>query len=165
MGIPATSMIVHRLGKETAKYAAVDISGAGAAASGGRWNEKSLPVLYTSMTRALACLESLAHLTESTTTPTLPLDRYLLDIAIPEASWPAATIFVADDHPGWDALPESVTALTWGSNWLRSRASLIALVPSVIVPDELNVLVNPLHPDFAAVQRVGARKWHFDPRL
>jgi RES domain-containing protein len=165
MGTPAASMIVHRLGRETAKYTAVDISGAGAAASGGRWNEKSLPVLYTSMTRALACLESLVHLTESTATPVLPLDRYLLDIAFPEENWLTATHFVAKDHPGWDALPESVTALTWGSNWLRSRSSLIAVVPSVIVPDELNVLINPLHPDFAGVKRVDARKWHFDPRL
>jgi hypothetical protein len=44
-------------------------------------------------------------------------------------------------------------------------ASALLRVPSVIVPDEYNVLINPLHPDSGAIIAVKIRKWLYNPRL
>ncbi|WP_373924971.1 RES family NAD+ phosphorylase [Duganella vulcania] len=39
------------------------------------------------------------------------------------------------------------------------------LVPSVIVPEEYNVLINPLHPDTSRITAQVLRQFIYDPRL
>lgn len=51
-----------------------------------------------------------------------------------------------------------------GEAWLLSKASALLLVPSVIVPEESNVLISPLHPDTAHVAATAVRKWYYEPR-
>jgi len=155
-------MIVYRIGKETRRFRAVDLSGAGAAAEGARWNDATVFMLYTSTTRALACLETLVHIAEPSP---LPLDRFLLDIEIPDDAWATRAVFDVSAHPGWDALPESVTATTWGTTWANSQSTLLAEVPSIVIPEEKNILINPIHPDFSRVRLANTRKWTYDPRL
>jgi RES domain-containing protein len=53
----------------------------------------------------------------------------------------------------------------WGTQWLRSRRSLIAEVPSIVVPDEFNVLINPGHPGAAKLIAKKVRRWNYDTRL
>jgi len=43
--------------------------------------------------------------------------------------------------------------------------SLLARVPSVVVPEEFNVLINPVHADIAGVEAEKVRKWLYDARL
>jgi RES domain-containing protein len=153
---------VWRIAAETAYYGSDDLSGKGAENSGGRWNRKGTPVIYASCSIALAYLETIVHLSGF---DPLPLNRYLIKIDIPAAAWRARTIFDAGMHVGWDALPAGLVSLDWGSEWLRSCRSLVATVPSIVVPDELNILINPRHSDAGSLIAKKLRRWNYDTRL
>lgn len=150
-----------RIAPDTPGYGADDLTGEGARRSGGRWNRAGVPMLYCSRTRALACLEVLVHLG----TRALPLNRYLIEVRVPTTVWRKRRVFDASKHVGWDAEPAGLVSLDWGSDWQKSGASLLAEVPSVIVPEETNVLVNPEHADRALLSAQKIRKWTFDPRF
>jgi RES domain-containing protein len=158
------SAIVFRIARETRRYQASDITGAGAAASGGRWNPVKTPMVYASATRALAAWEALVHIAEPPGMR-LPVDRYLLEIAIPRHAWSQRERFDGDANAGWDSIPGSMTALGWGTQWTVTCRSLVAVVPSVVVPEDNNVLINPRHPDAAALRVAIVRKWLYDVRL
>ncbi len=66
---------------------------------------------------------------------------------------------------GWDADPSGRASIQFGTAWVQSMVSAAMRVPSVIVADEFNVLINPLHPDSRGIVGVKLRKWLFDPRL
>jgi len=153
---------VWRIAADTPDYAADDLSGKGAEKTGGRWNRKGTPLLYTSSSMALACLETVVHLGGS---DPLPLNRYLIEIEIPDDVWKTRTQFDASLHVGWDALPAGLVSLDWGTNWAKSGAQLIAQVPSIVVPEESNFLLNPLHPRMAALVAKKLRPWTYDGRL
>lgn len=117
--------------------------------------------MYASCSRALACLETLVHLGASD----LPLNRYLVELRVPAAAWAARAVLDRRAHIGWDAEPPGIVSLEWGTRWARARESLLAVVPSVIVPEESNVLINPRHPDAGAVRAAKVRRWLYDSRL
>jgi len=151
-----------RIASDTRDYTADHLSGKGAEITGGRWNERGTPVVYTSTSRALAALETVVHLNAGG----LPLNRYLVDIIIPDDVWDAAQACDYTTAPvGWDAEPASKTSSDYGMRWARSNASLLLRVPSVIGPEEQNVLINPRHPDLAKVTARKVRKWLYDPRM
>jgi RES domain-containing protein len=152
-----------RIASDTPDYGADDATGEGARRTGGRWNRKGTAMLYTGATRALACLEVLAHLSSKR----MPLNRYLVRFEVPEEIWAARTLFdrAAAASTGWDAEPAGLVSLDWGDRWAAARASALAEVPSVIVPEESNALVNPQHPDAARIRIRKVRKWLFDPRF
>jgi RES domain-containing protein len=52
-----------------------------------------------------------------------------------------------------------------GDSWARSADALILVVPSAMIPEEPNYLINPAHPDAARVRIVGSRPFTYDPRL
>jgi RES domain-containing protein len=155
---------VWRIGTDTPDYGADDRSGKGAEKTGGRWNREGAAVLYASLSRALACLETLVHLGGSAP---LPLNRYLVEISIPQTAWKARRTFDRADpaNVGWDAEPAGLISIDWGTEWLASKASLVAVVPSIIVPEEENVLLNPRHPDADELFFAKQRKWTYDLRL
>ena len=156
------NVTVWRIATDTKSYEADDLSGAGAKTTGGRWNEAGDPLVYTSETQALACLETVVHLNAGG----LPLNRYLVSVTIPASVWAGARTETPGSLPvGWDADPSGRASIQFGSAWIRSMASALLRVPSVIVPDEYNVLINPLHPDSRAIIAVKIRKWLYDPRL
>jgi len=66
---------------------------------------------------------------------------------------------------GWDAEPVGKASLDWGSAWAEDSSSLIAEVPSVIVPEEFNILINPRHSDRLVLAAKKLRKWTYDTRL
>jgi RES domain-containing protein len=65
----------------------------------------------------------------------------------------------------WDAEPAGKTSLDWGMAWAAAKATLLARVPSIIVPEEQNVLINPAHPDAASVRAVKVHRWRYNARL
>jgi RES domain-containing protein len=153
---------VWRIGTDTADYEADDLNGIGAEKAGGRWNTKGNAVVYCATTIALACLETVVHMDDSA----LPLNRYLVQIQIPLAVWKRRTIWTKDTCPvGWDALPQGRVSLRLGDAWLKACDSAVMVVPSVVVPEELNVLINPKHKDKALVRAQKVRKWHYDSRM
>lgn len=156
------TVFLWRIATEPPHYEADDLSGAGAQATGGRWNRKGRPVIYTSTSIALACLETVVHLA----TTDLPLNRFLVRISVPQATWDARkTLSVAELPVGWPAIPEGRVSLTIGDAWLAALSEPILLVPSVVVPEEFNALLNPLHPLAAGLRAKKLRAWNYDGRL
>lgn len=151
-----------RIATDAPAYTADDLSGAGAKTTGGRWNSQGVPMLYCAQSIALACLETVVHLKASG----LPFNRYLVKIDIPDAAWVAATSISATSAPiGWDAVPASKTSIDFGNKWAAGNASLLLAVPSVIVPEEYCILINPLHPDIKSLGATKVRKFTYDPRI
>ncbi len=155
-------MRVWRIATAAPDYAADDLTGAGAKATGGRWNRPGLPVLYCADTPALACLETLVHLGGGG----LPLNRYLIAIDIPDSLWKAREVRGPEALDlAWDASPASKASLDFGDDWLRSNRAAVMVVPSAIVPEDRVILINPLHQDAAGMAATMMRKWSYDPRL
>ncbi|WP_316153824.1 RES family NAD+ phosphorylase [Cupriavidus sp. BIC8F] len=151
-----------RIATDTPDYTADDASGAGAKATGGRWNRQGTPLIYAASSIALACLETLVHLGAGG----LPLNRHLVRIDIPDELWAAAQRLSADTAPvGWDAIPAGKTSLDAGQAWTMAGTSALLLVPSIVIPEEHNVLVNPAHRDAARLAYVKVRRWQYDARL
>ena len=154
------TVAVWRIAVEAPTYAANDLSGTGAKITGGRWNSAGVPVLYCASSIALATLETVHYLRSSG----LPFNRYLVRFELPDATWRAR--HALDPPPGgWDTIPAGMTSRVAGDTWLASLASALLLVPSVIVPEEWNVLINPNHPDAAGVHASTLKRWHYDPRF
>jgi RES domain-containing protein len=152
---------VWRIATDTPDYQANDLEGRGAELTGGRWNRRGTPMLYASTSRALACLETVVHLGAGS----LPLNRYLVEIIVPSAAWESRTIFDPDANVGWDAEPAGMVSLDWGTAWANGMSTLLAEVPSVVVPEEPNILINPRHPAAASLRARKVRRWTYDVRL
>jgi RES domain-containing protein len=152
-------MILWRIAAETRRYAADDLSGAGAVKSPGRWNDDGQSVLYAAPTIAIAVLETAAHVDDAG----LPLNRYLVKIEVAAALWAAKAVMEVSKLPiGWDAIPAGRVSVQAGADWLRAESSLILLVPSVIVPEEQAALINPLHPDAKKLSATIVRKFEYN---
>lgn len=151
-----------RIAADTRTYSASDLSGTGAKLSGGRWNDEGIAVVYAASTRALACLETVVHLGADE----LPLNRYLVEITVPDDIWAAAERLDHRSAPvGWDAYPAGIESTGYGSAWAISQRTALLLVPSTIVHEEFNGLINPGHPDAARISATKIRKWIYDHRL
>lgn len=151
-----------RIGTDTPSYAADDLSGKGAQTTGGRWNSKGRPVLYTASNVALAAMETIVHFN----TKALPLNRYLVRIDVPDDLWTARERHLPTAMPvGWDACPAGLVSINFGDEWLNRGGSLLLELPSVVVPEESNVLVNPRHPDAGQLSATKLRRWIYDARI
>lgn len=153
------SRSIWRIATDARTFSADDLSGAGARISGGRWNEAGTAMVYAAGSRALACLETVVHLNAGG----LPLNRYLVEIEVPGDVWAAAE--EATPGVGWDAEPAGHVSIDFGTDWAAARRSALLLVPSAIVPEEINVLINPAHADSRRITARKVRKWLYDPRL
>lgn len=152
-------MRLWRIATETRAYRADDMSGAGAAKYPGRWNDDGQRVLYTATSLALAALETAAYVDAHG----LPLNRHVVSIEVPAAVWKARVQFTPHDLPGgWDAVPAGQASVRVGAQWLSSQASAILLVPSVIVPEEYNALINPEHRDAKKLRATAGRRFHYN---
>ena len=149
-----------RIAVEARSYHCDDMTGAGAKDTGGRWNDKGTAIVYSSPNIGLAVLETLVHIG----THSLPLNRYLIRIDIPDEVFNEATE-IARPPVGWDAQPAGLTSIEVGETWVRSGVSAILRVPSVIVPEELNILINPAHPDAKRCKATRVRRFIYDDRL
>lgn len=144
-------MKLWRIAADTRQYPADDLSGGGAAAHPGRWNDTGQNVLYAAPAISIAVLETAAHIDDGG----LPLNRYLLELEVPDDVWAAREeLDVATLPITWAAIPAGHASVRVGSNWLVSLRSPILLVPSVVVPEERAALINPNH---AMSKRITAR--------
>ncbi|WP_265302706.1 RES family NAD+ phosphorylase [Verminephrobacter eiseniae] len=155
-------LALWRIGSDTPEHQADDMSGRGAETTGGRWNRPGRPVLYCSANIALAALETVVHFNAGA----LPLNRYLVRMDVPDDIWRARKIATpASLAIGWDATPPGKVSLDAGERWLQSKASALFVVPSVIVPEESNVLIDPDHPDASRITAAKLRRWTYDARI
>ncbi|RPI35316.1 MAG: RES domain-containing protein [Hyphomicrobiaceae bacterium] len=155
-------MKLWRIAAETRKYAANDLSGGGAAANPGRWNDDKEPVVYCAPTIAIAVLETAAYVDDAG----LPLNRYLIEIDVPDVLWAQREELDAAKLPAtWSAIPAGRASVKIGSEWLSSLRSPILLVPSVIVPEERASFINPRHPEAAAISARVVRLFEYNRLL
>lgn len=150
-------MIVFRLSKGKFR---LDLSGKGAELYGGRWNNKGVPMLYTSQSRALAFAEVAIHLPVTI----VPKDYFLVSIDVPDT----AKIFKlidAEIPPDWRANPHSGSTQKIGDLFISQSKYLVMQVPSSIVPGDYNFLINPNHPLFKKVAIVHIEPFEFDSRF
>ncbi|MDQ2890270.1 MAG: RES family NAD+ phosphorylase [Gemmatimonadota bacterium] len=136
------------------------LAGEGARRRGGRWNSPGTSVVYTSERLSLAALETLVHVEPNL----IPPDLTSYEIDVPDElrfETIAATALPRDwqDHPGHPVLRAI------GDAWVRGCNSAVLLVPSVIVPTEMNLLINPGHPDGARITVARELPFRFDLRL
>jgi len=127
-----------------------DLSGNGARLVAGRWHHAGQPMVYTAMEPSLAVLEVRVNL--ALAFEDLPLDYVLLRIDTGTASTELL------DH-----LPPDPR--DFGDDWLTARRSALLQVPSVIVPQASNVLINPLHPEAVQARIIEVTRFAFDARL
>lgn len=152
-------MILWRIAAETRQYQAGDLSGGGAARNPGRWNVAGQAVVYAAPTIALAALETAAHVADGG----LPLNRYLVRIEVPPRTWRARRqLDAAALPPTWNAIPAGAASAQAGSDWIKSGASVLLLVPSVIVPEEHAALINPAHPDAGKLAATVVRPFEYN---
>lgn len=150
-------MIVYRLTKS--KYAN-DLSGRGAALSGGRWNSKGIAMLYTSESRALCTAELAVH----TAMGNLPTDYVLVTIYIPED----ITIEEINKNqltPDWKSFPHPDSTQRSGDHFVRDNRTPVLKVPSAVVPGDYNYLINPAHGDAQKLRIIKTEPFGFDGRL
>jgi RES domain-containing protein len=134
-------------------------SGEGARLFGGRWNEVGVAAIYTSEHRSLAALEVLVHLNGTAPVRAYQLLAYELDEDmiehLPKSHLPE----------NWRQEPPSNTTTAWGSRWAKERRSLALAVPSAVMPEEKNILLNPDHPDRRKIKLGRPTGFVFDSRL
>ncbi|MBX9782924.1 MAG: RES family NAD+ phosphorylase [Chitinophagaceae bacterium] len=151
-------MIVYRI---TQQQFATDLSGNGARLYGGRWNSEGLYALYTAGTRALALLETLAH----TPVQILPAKKYsVLSLEVP-------------DEGGMEIIPLKKLKLNWdawdlqfytqkpGDAFLKANKHLVLQVPSVLVHEEFNYIINPLHKSAGLIKILNEKELKLNERL
>lgn len=131
-------------------------------ASGGaaRWNSRGRFVIYTAGSRALACLENVVHRSGE---GLQELFRVMV-IDVPD-TLPIETITLVDLPADWADYQNYDICQQLGERWLLRGAAPVLKVPSAVVPQEWNYLLNPAHPAFSAIQLVQTEAFAFDPRL
>ena len=150
-------MIVFRLSKAT--YA-LDLSGKGAEKTGGRWNSKGVPMVYTSSSRALCTAEIAVHLPLGL----VPGGYNLTTLEIPERlgfEQPDLNLLAS----GWKSFPYIRVTQQVGDTFIKNKKSLVMRVPSAVVQGDYNFLINPIHAGITEILVVKTELFIFDERL
>jgi RES domain-containing protein len=142
----------------TARRARTAFSGEGARLYGGRWNPKGAPVVYTAENRALAMLEMLVQ--------DEPLRaRYVVIPATLPDGLPIERVEAAKLPSDWRAPRRLDDTRAIGAAWAASKRTAVLAVPSAILPEETNYLLNPVHAEFRRIRIGKARALLTDARL
>lgn len=158
-------MVLWRI--ERALHVDAALEGLGARLYGGRWNHAGTAIVYLSSTLSLSAFERFVH--------TLPAGKFdglfavgveLPDAAIADAARPARL------PAGWRSPHPDVQTANWGSAWAKTRSSLLAAVPSALLPLELyedrteyNLMLNPGHAGIGLARVIVRHPYAFDGRM
>jgi RES domain-containing protein len=147
-------MTIYRI----ARRAYVDLLGKGGTLYSGRWHQKGHPIIYAAGSIALAALEYAVQ------TSIRPIDSVLMEIEAPDGCCVTIEDRIGGELPGnWSFVDEQSRQL--GTDWLLECKVLILSVPSVVIPLERNLLLNPRHPQFGSVLLKKITPFFFDPRI
>jgi RES domain-containing protein len=150
-------MRAYRLVK--ARHAALSFTGEGARLYGGRWNRAGTPMVYAAQSLSLAALETFVHFAGEERG--IGFASFAIDI--PDECVEA---LAPRELPGdWRAEAPPASTQDVGTRWQRQGRSVALAVPSVIVPSEACVLLNPAHPDTRRVVVHYPDAFAFDGRL
>lgn len=149
-------MLVYRIGRT--KFAR-DLSGEGARLYGGRWNKKLIPCIYAAESRALALLEYTANVNIED----IPRALSVATFEIPENG--IFEIPLAKLPGDWSLSPAPASTRDLGSALLGAGGHLVVKIPSAILSDEFNYLLNPIHPGFQDIKIIDVKDLIYDVRL
>jgi RES domain-containing protein len=149
-------MIVYRISSR--KYAD-DLTGEGARLHGGRWNHKLTPCLYTAATRALAILEYSVNVNIDD----IPRALSITSIEIPDT--PMLILKQAQLPGDWQHAPAPSSTKDFGTALLKQNQYLAIQMPSIVIPEEYNYLINPLHLEMRNVRIVEVKDCVYDLRI
>ena len=142
----------------TARFAKSAFSGDGARLYGGRWNRKGIPLVYTAASQSLAMLEMLVQ--------DEPLRARYVMIEVRLAKAITIDRIKIEDLPSdWRDIAAREKLRAIGTEWAGKRGSAVLAVPSVVIPAEINYLLNPLHPDFRRIKIGKPQRFETDLRL
>jgi RES domain-containing protein len=136
------TLICFRIGDPAGKYPIFDATGSTLAP--GRWNTPGSPLIYSSEHYSTALLENLVH-----GSGRLPPNQHFIQITIPSGL--SYEMLSPPALRGWDLMPATVSK-AFGERWCLEKRSVILLVPSVVTRLDRNVLINPAHPEFSAIE-------------
>ena len=137
-----------------------DLSGAGPRRYGGRWNHRGTAVIYVAESRSLATLEYLVHVP----LPYEPLGLSIATLSVPDGAT-ERELRLSELPADWNRFPAQSGLADLGSEWVRGNESLLLRVPSAVVDDEFNLVINPAHPEMADVSIEDVTPYAFDERL
>ncbi|MCQ6958993.1 RES family NAD+ phosphorylase [Mucilaginibacter aquariorum] len=136
-----------------------NLDGMGARLYGARWNSKGNAVVYLASSRALAVLEVLVHLQPLFT----PSNFCLAEIEVPDNS--ILTLDIKSLPNNWQDASSPTQLKTLGNQFIKETKYLLMKVPSSVVPEEHNYLLNPRHTDISKVKILNNYPFSFDDRL
>jgi RES domain-containing protein len=154
MAISTKSVILWRV----SNYASLD--GSGGLLVSGRWHTKGHPVVYCAHNPATTLLETLVHMEID------PEDRPVRFQVLKIEGTDTLSIERIETEtlaPNW--IDDTTLTQNIGDRWLVEQRSLLLEVPSALVPETWNVLVNPKHAEAALLQVMAAYEYGFDSRL
>ena len=142
-----------------AQYKNKAFKGDGTRMYGGRWNSRGVPVVYTAGSLALASIETVVN---------LPSPKFLesfVRIPVRFKSTLVEELPTAELPLDWQSSPISPVNRDIGDRWVKEQRSAVLKVPSAVVPEEFNFLLNPAHPAFKKIEIGSPVVYHFDPGL
>lgn len=147
-------MLVYRIA--LAQFA-TSLKASGRAA---RWNPNDIEVIYTASSRSLACLENVVHrsqlgLSQLFNVMTIEIDDRIKKERIQPTDLPA----------DWKSFYQMPFTQGIGEKWIKAGKSALLQVPSSIIDEETNYLINPHHPDFGKMKLIKSVPFIFDPRI
>ncbi len=142
------------------KYANDPLSGRGGLLTGGRWHPGGTRVVYTSATLSLAALEYLVH----TDKDLMPDDLVSVEINVPE-DLQITDIDSKKLPPNWRDYPAPEALQQLGGEWVAQGTTALLRVPSAVIPDEDNYLVNPQQSESSRIRVTRKSRFTLDLRL
>lgn len=149
-------MIVYRIGKT--KHVK-NLSGEGAKINGGRWNHKSFPCVYASESRALSLLEY----TVNVNIEDIPRALSITTIEIPDSE-----ILIINESSlprDWKQTPTPSSTRDFGTALLKAADKAVLRIPSSVIREEFNYILNPLHISSKNFKIVRTRDLVYDVRI
>jgi RES domain-containing protein len=147
-------MLIYRI--MLAKYAGKLLASGRAA----RWNPNDIDMIYAASSRALACLENAVHRDQ------VGLKQLFSIMTINCPDDLAMKIIYLDELPrGWSDYDKMFATQRIGERWIRENKTVLLQVPSSIIEEEVNYLLNPKHPDFSKIKVVKTQPFIFDSRI
>lgn len=141
------------------QHAVSAFDGEGADLFGGRWNSPGVPVVYVASTRSLAVLEMAVHLDRST---------LLASFVLIPCGFDDGLVTMIDRRvlpTQWRSNPPPPELAAIGDAWVKQAPSAVLAIPSAIIEEETNFLLNPAHPDFSKISIGDPQDFEFDLRL
>jgi RES domain-containing protein len=129
---------------------------------GARWNSPGIGIIYAATSRSLACLENIVHRKQTEFN-----ERYKSTVIYLPDKLKFEIVSLSDLPPQWNEASGHAYSIcrSYGDGWAIHKSSVALLVPSAIIKNEYNILLNPGHNEFEYIKIVDIEPFFFDPRI